>query len=59
MNILFGFNSQFIGKQEIKVNFPQKEFTDDEIIDMFEDILGIPFDENCYFERLWKNKCIK
>ena len=52
MNILFGFNSQFIGKQEIKVNFPQKEFTDDEIIDMFEDILGIPFDENCYFERL-------
>lgn len=52
MDIIFGFASQFIGQHEIKVNFPQKELTDEEIIDMFEEVLGIPFDENCYFERL-------
>lgn len=51
MRVLFGFNAQFCGKTEQVVELPDNT-KEDTIKETFPDIIGITYDDNCYFDIL-------
>ena len=51
MKILFGFDAQFCGSMEKIIN-SERKLNDEDIKSMFPDVLGIPYDENCYYKIL-------
>lgn len=48
MKVIFGFDNQFIGKYEIEKYLPN-DTTREQIIKLFPTILGINFNEDCYY----------
>ena len=54
MKVKFGFDAQFCGRFHEIVDLPDNT-TEDKIIAMFPEILGLPFDNNCYYEILEVN----
>lgn len=51
MKVLFGFAAQFIGQVSNIVNLPD-DTTPQQIEGLFEKILGLPYDNNCYYKIL-------
>ena len=49
MKVVYGFSSQFCGGVHKVVTDIPEDTTDDEIIKSFEDVLGIPYNEECFF----------
>lgn len=45
MKVIFGFDNQFIGKYETENDTTRKQ-----IIELFSTILGISFDDDCYYK---------
>lgn len=48
MKVIFGFDNQFIGKHETEKYLPD-DTTRKQIIELFPIILGISFDDDCYY----------
>jgi hypothetical protein len=55
MKVLLGFAAQFCGTCEEVVNCVEQA-TDEEIKALFPAIIGLPFDDNCYFIKNYKEK---
>lgn len=55
MKVLLGFNAQFCGMYEEVVDCVERA-TDKEIKALFPAIMGLPFDDNCYFIKNYKEK---
>jgi hypothetical protein len=51
MKVLFGFAAQFIGQANNIVDLPN-DATPQQIEGLFEEILGLPYDDNCYYKIL-------
>lgn len=51
MKVLFGFAAQFIGQASDIVDLPD-DTTNEQIEELFEEILGLPYDDNCYYNIL-------
>lgn len=51
MKVLFGFAAQFVGQVSNIVDLPDGIETQ-QIEKLFEEILGLPYDDNCYYEIL-------
>ena len=49
--VRFGFDAQFCGHMEETVKVPE-HWDDERLKQMFYEIFGIPFDDNCYYEIL-------
>ncbi len=48
MKVIFGFDAQFCGHFENIVELPDN-ITDIEIKAMFPEVMGLEYDDNCYF----------
>jgi hypothetical protein len=51
MKVLFGFAAQFIGQGNNIIDLPDGT-THEQIEELFEKILGLPYDDNCYYKIL-------
>ena len=53
MKVMLGFSAQFCGTVETVVECVDTA-SDDEIKALFPALIGLPFDDNCYFEKHYK-----
>lgn len=51
MKVYFGWNSQFCGACH-DIAYVPNDATDAYIEDMFEEVLGVPYNEDCYYKKL-------
>lgn len=51
IRVKFCFDSQFAGKME-KVAVLPEDITDEQIKSKFPEVLGLDYDDNCWFERI-------
>ena len=55
MKVLLGFNAQFCGQIETIVECVDTA-TDKDIVALFPALIGLPYDDNCYFIKNYKEE---